>query len=155
MKRQIFKVVSKGVLHPFFRLRRGMTLGVRVAVRDENGRYLLVRHTYAPGWMFPGGGVEHGETAVESAAREIHEEAGIVADEELKLFGLYGNDQNFTGDHIAFYVLENWHQEPVRSRLEIAAHEFFATDELPSDTSKGTRRRLEEIVTGTQKDQHW
>ncbi|MGI9372602.1 MAG: NUDIX domain-containing protein [Hyphomicrobiales bacterium] len=155
MKRRIFKLVSKGVLHPYFRLRRGLTLGVRVAVRDPQGRVLLVRHTYAPGWMFPGGGVEQGETATEAAVREIHEEAGIVAQSDLKLFGLYGNDHNFAGDHVALYILDDWRQERVNSGLEISAHEFFARDALPSGTTIGTRRRLEEIDNGQQEDERW
>ena len=37
-------------LHLYFRLRRGMTLGVRAAVLNEGGEVLLVRHTYTPGW---------------------------------------------------------------------------------------------------------
>src|SRR6476620_8154447 len=34
------------LMQPWFRLRRGMTLGVRAAVFDEEGRIFLVRHSY-------------------------------------------------------------------------------------------------------------
>jgi 8-oxo-dGTP pyrophosphatase MutT (NUDIX family) len=43
-------------------IKRRMTLGVRVVLLDGN-RVFLIRHTYLPGWQFPGGGVEPGETA--------------------------------------------------------------------------------------------
>ena len=52
---------------------RGMTLGVRTMLIDGD-KVLLIRHTYVPGWHFPGGGVERGETAEASAAREVMEE---------------------------------------------------------------------------------
>ena len=56
---------------PLLKLRsrlKGLTLGVRAQVYDAAGRVLLIRHSYLPGWHFPGGGVEFGETAPEAMA---------------------------------------------------------------------------------------
>lgn len=44
---------------------------------DEDGRVLLVRPSYKPGWEIPGGYLHPGETPSEAAAREILEELGI------------------------------------------------------------------------------
>ena len=56
--------------------------GVRVAVFDEAGRVLLVRHHYeAEGkdiWMLPGGAAEAGETSRDAAIREVLEETGLI-----------------------------------------------------------------------------
>lgn len=56
--------------------------GVRVAVIDDQGRALLVRHHYeAEGrdvWMLPGGAIEEGETSRDAAIREALEETGLV-----------------------------------------------------------------------------
>lgn len=50
------------------RITHGITLGVRVIVIDPAQGVLLVRHGYAPGWHFPGGGVDAGESAEDAAA---------------------------------------------------------------------------------------
>lgn len=54
------------------------TEGAHVRVMDDAGRLLVVRTTYlGPGWMLPGGRVEHGETPERAAVRETREETGI------------------------------------------------------------------------------
>ncbi len=154
-KRAAFSTVSRLLLHPWFRLRRGLTLGVRVAVRDGEGRFLLVRHSYAPGWLFPGGGVERGETADEAARRELMEEAGVELNGRLRLFGLYGNDENFPGDHVALYVLDDFAQRPRPASLEIVEAGFFSPEALPAGVTAGTLRRLEEIAGLRSADTRW
>ncbi|MEO1638473.1 MAG: NUDIX hydrolase [Pseudomonadota bacterium] len=53
-----------------------------IAVVPHQGRLVLVKRRKAPNantWGFPGGHVELGETALEAAVRELHEETGVVA----------------------------------------------------------------------------
>ena len=45
---------------------------------DAEGRILLVRPSYKPGWDLPGGYVESGETPTQAAVREVQEELGIT-----------------------------------------------------------------------------
>ena len=56
--------------------------GVRVAVMDDGGRVLLVRHHYEEEgrdvWMLPGGAIEEGETSRDAAIREVLEETGLI-----------------------------------------------------------------------------
>lgn len=82
------------LMHPWFRLRRGMTLGVRVVVLDAENRVFLVRHGYAPGWLLPGGGVERGETIYDAMDRELVEEGGIVSGEPPALHGFSQTRRN-------------------------------------------------------------
>ena len=137
------------VLHPVWRLTRGLTLGVRALVADREDRVLLIEHTYVPGWHLPGGGVERGETVLEALGRELAEEAAIRATAPPVLFGLYANFRQMAGDHVALFVVRDW--EPVgaaRRRLEIARSGMFPAGHLPEGTTASTRRRIEEVLGG-------
>src|SRR5215213_940942 len=79
------------LLHAYWRFSRGLTLGVRTVVIDGRERVFLVRHTYAHGWHFPGGGVEPGEAALDAARRELREEAQIDIVGEPRLHGVFFN----------------------------------------------------------------
>ena len=143
-------------LHLVWRVTRGMTLGVRGVVRDEEGRFLLVRHTYTPGWHFPGGGVEPGETPADALARELHEEAGITLRAPLVLHGVFFNAAVSNRDHVIVYVVGvHARDDTLRDAREIAEVRFVDPRELPDDTTPGTRRRIAEIVGDTAVGERW
>jgi ADP-ribose pyrophosphatase YjhB (NUDIX family) len=154
-RKLLYKIGSRFILHPWFRLTRGMSLGVRALVRDENGRILLIRHSYVPGWLLPGGGVERGETAEDAVIRELREESGVIATERPVLFGLYCNEAQFSGDHVALYLFRQFRTDPFAGTAEIAEAKFFSPGELPDSTSAGTRRRIAEVTAGGSPTVHW
>ncbi|HZX06167.1 NUDIX domain-containing protein [Kribbella sp.] len=68
-------------LQLWWRIRKPTTFGVKALLRLPDGRFLAVRHSYADTrrWALPGGGYKPAqETSAEAAAREIHEELGLV-----------------------------------------------------------------------------
>ena len=137
------------MLHGWFLLSRGLTLGARAAVIDDRNRVCLIRHTYTPGWQMPGGGVEIGEDAIEALARELREEAAVDMRGTPKLHGVFFNGHVSRRDHVLVYVVRDFVSlGPKRPDREIAECRFFALDELPPDTTPGTRDRLDEIVQG-------
>jgi len=139
-----------------WRLRRGMTLGAQGVVIDGEGRVLLVRHVYRPGWCFPGGGVERGETLVEALARELDEEVGVSLTYAPELHGVFSNSANFPGDHIALFVVRHWQRRAdYRRRGEIAEAGMFAWQELPERIDPGTRTRRAEIFGQAPIGWHW
>ena len=149
------RLVTKA-LQRYWRLTRGLTLGAQGVVLTPDNRVLLVRHTYRPGWHFPGGGVEKGETAVEALTRELGEEAGVTLSGEPELFGLYANFRVFPGDHIALFVVRSWRREVVPPpNREIAEQRFFAPGELDEETSPPTRLRLDEVLAGRPRAATW
>jgi len=135
------------LLHRYWRFSRGVTLGVRGAVLDADGRVFLVRHTYVSGWHLPGGGVEPGETGLDALARELREEAAIEITGEARLHGVYLNLSASDRDHVLLYVVRAFRVVEAKTRdREIAEAGFFSLDALPEGVTAGTAARLEEIA---------
>lgn len=144
------------VVRQWWRLSRGLTLGAQGVVVDGRERVLLVRHRYRPGWFFPGGGVERGETVRSALARELEEEGGVVLTGPPELHGMFCNGSNFPGDHIAVFLVRHWEQPAVpRPNAEIEEQGFFAVGALPRGTEAGTRRRLGEIFGKSPVSETW
>lgn len=146
----------RSAMHVWWRLSRGMTLGVRAMVIDGDGRVLLVKHSYVSGWYLPGGGVEPGETLHEALERELLEEGNVRLNGAPVLHGLYLNAHVSRRDHVALYVVRAFEQPsaPIPNR-EIVATGFFALDALPDETTRGTRARIAEVFHGTPATGRW
>lgn len=126
------KIVS-ALLHKYFLLIRGMTLGVRVIVQNPANEILLVQHTYLSGWHLPGGGVDYGEAILDAARREVYEETGIYDLKFLEPQKLYFNSKVSGRDHIVIFNAQTKMQLKFRKNIEVSNARFFAPDQLPDD----------------------
>ncbi|MEP0706641.1 MAG: NUDIX domain-containing protein [Parvibaculum sp.] len=148
--------IARPLVRLYWRLRRPLTAGVRGMVFDGDGRVLLVRHTYIPGWYLPGGGVERGETMLTSLRRELEEEVGVMLVGEARLHGLYANFREFKSDHVALYVVaEGAYEHRPRRSPEIAESGFFAPNALPEGITPSTRARVREVAEGLSAPELW
>jgi 8-oxo-dGTP pyrophosphatase MutT (NUDIX family) len=137
-------------------IKRRTTLGARIVLIDGEERVYLVRHSYAPGWHFPGGGVEPGESSEAAAGRELGEESAYRLTVRPMLFGLYHNTTVTNRDYVALYISREFEEaRPFAPNLEIAEFGWFFWRELPADVASSTQRRVAEIFEGAEREEHW
>ena len=152
----LVRVLFSGTLHTYFLMRRGLTLGVRAIVRSNDGKFLLVRHTYTPGWHFPGGGVEKGQTAEQALRNELQQETNLQIIGKPIMHGLFYNNNMSKRDHVLAYHCDvQGGLEAKSTSMEIAEIGYFSFEDLPLDTDPGTVRRIREMSFGDEKTEVW
>ncbi len=119
-------------------------VGVVAVVFDEQGRLLLLQHTYKRKypWGFPGGGMDHGETTEQTALRELREEAGM----EGAIVRLLGVRTDRTRRLIDVFYLCRARRQHFRPNAEISAYGYFALDALPDGVSPLLRETVEHFM---------
>src|SRR6266542_701896 len=134
-----------GISRLRWRITRPVTLGVRLLL-VQDGRVLLVKHTYQPYWLLVGGGVQRNETLEQAARREAAEEVGAHLS-ELRLHGVYTNYFDYKSDHVVVFTCTGFTLSDVQCR-EIEQRAFFPCNQLPDNTAAGHRRRIREYTEG-------
>lgn len=129
-------------------LARPVTPSVRILlVRD--GRALLIHHSYASKWYFPGGGVQRGESLMEAAIREAREEVGAVVRSEPRLLGIYLSNHGGRSDHVVVYVSEDFDLSGAPPETwEIEGCAWFSVTNLPPNMQAACRKRVGEYLRG-------
>jgi 8-oxo-dGTP pyrophosphatase MutT (NUDIX family) len=129
------------------RITRPVQFGVRIILMQD-GKVLLVRHTYMRGWHFPGGAINRMETPLEAAAREAREEAGVELLDAPAFVGIFTSYAHGKSDHIAVYLCRNFRIGRATDRYEIAEARLFAIDDLPPLFSDRWRRLVLKMAAG-------
>ncbi|PAE17575.1 DNA mismatch repair protein MutT [Virgibacillus sp. 7505] len=123
-------------------------VGALCLLFDEKQHVLLQKRIHPPEtWGLPGGLMELGESAEQTAAREVLEETGLTV-EELKLVDVYSGKDNFAvaanGDEFynvtIVYQTSKFHGELMLDEAESMQLGFFPLDELPEKMVRSHRR---------------
>jgi 8-oxo-dGTP diphosphatase len=86
-------------------VRRPVIQGAYVAVWHGE-RVLVIRNSYRRRMSFPAGGLARGESTLDAAVRELHEEVGIRAGaHELTYYGEIVHSSHYAEDHAHIFEL--------------------------------------------------
>ena len=127
--------------------------GAGVIVLNETGQILLMHRTDNDTWTIPGGMMEPGESAEETARREVLEETGLAIG-EMSLLGVFSGPEFFyeypNGDRVhnvsVVYLSRNVRGTPHVDRDEGLAVRYFAPTALPEQISPPVRPILRQYV---------
>jgi 8-oxo-dGTP pyrophosphatase MutT (NUDIX family) len=128
-------------------------LGAAALVLDGEGRVLLVRHSYSPGWRLPGGGVGRGEPPAEAVLRELSEEVGLGGGSAA--FGsLHTRGVGWATMVVALYRVTGA-SIAFRPNLEIREICFADPRHPPQGCTPATLRRLAEFTGKAPLSPYW
>ena len=130
----------------YYFIARPVTLGVRILLIDEE-QVILVKHSYEQGWFLPGGGLNRGETLEQSIRREAAEECGAVL-HEVHFIGTFHNFIEYKSDHVSLFLSEDFSLQEKHDR-EIEMLSAFPLNQLPDDTTPGSRRKIAAYINGS------
>ena len=113
--------------------------GVHGVPLTEQGRVVLIRLTYAPGWRIPGGGRNRGEEPEQAMLRELREEIGLISHGPVEPIEDGRPAPSERVERADFFVIRDVVYRPRRS-LEVAEVREFDPSALPDDTTPWTAR---------------
>ncbi|MEK5172242.1 NUDIX domain-containing protein [Heyndrickxia sp. FSL W8-0496] len=116
--------------------------GANVILLNKLNELLLQLRKDNHCWGLPGGSLEPGESLIEVAARELHEETGLKA-KKLSLFQIFSGEEFYYqyphGDEVynvvATYICSDYEGELQADKEEVEELRFYSLKELPEKIS--------------------
>ncbi|MEI8174640.1 MAG: NUDIX hydrolase [bacterium] len=121
---------------------RPNTRGVKCLV-ENNGKFLFVKLNYAHHkWTIPGGGVGKNESFIDSAIREVKEEAGIDILSPI-FIGRYESRKEYKKDVVEVYLGNSDRIDTKVDPIEIEKAEWFTRNNIPENRSSSVDKIFE------------
>ncbi|GAA0549279.1 8-oxo-dGTP pyrophosphatase MutT (NUDIX family) [Rhizomicrobium palustre] len=124
------------------------------AVVEQDGKVVLVRHSYKAGWLFPGGAVERNEPPADALLRELREEIGLTHSDSPVLIGAFIRPGIWASNLVLLYRVSSA-VFSFKPSWEICELVLADPRTLPPDTGPAVRRRLGEIYGGQPQAGRW
>jgi 8-oxo-dGTP pyrophosphatase MutT (NUDIX family) len=121
--------------------------GVHAVPLTGQGKVVLVRLTYAPGWRVPGGGAKPGEAPEQTMLRELREEIGLLSHGAVERVEDWPPGSEERGDPSTYFLVRDVVYRPRRS-LEVEAVAEFDPDRLPPEITAWTANLIGRCVGG-------
>ncbi|MFC5642568.1 NUDIX hydrolase [Kitasatospora cinereorecta] len=125
--------------------------GSSLLLTDPDGRVLLLKPTYRPTWLYPGGVIDHGENPAECAVRELREETGLrIAMGSIRLLVVEWRDpipdQGYHAHPAVHFMFDGGTipgDTPMRLQTEeVSDYGFFTVEEAMGRLHEYAARRL-------------
>jgi len=142
---RIALTAAHSALKSLWFLWRPKTLGAHAIALTPQGKMVLVKLRYSPGWRVPGGGRPRNEDSVEAALRELREEIGMISHGEVLLAGDFEHEVDFKRDTASIVIVRDVRYRPARWSWEVEQICEADPGALPSDLSPITARWVEEL----------
>lgn len=153
----VVKIILKPLMlirRLYWRLIKPTTIGVRAIILNNNNEILLVKHAYSNEWYLPGGKANKKEPLIDAIKRELREEVGIISIESISPFHTYLNLYEYKRDYITVFIVHNYVIKR-KAHFEIEKIGFFSSNDIPVNTSRGTKRRLREFFHNQNPENIW
>ena len=126
-------------------MRRPRTFGAHALAFTTQGKVILVKLRYAPGWRLPGGGRKESEPAHEAVLRELREEIGMTSHGEVIEAAELEQTPDFKRDVASLFIVRDVCYQPHRWNWEIETIIERPLDNLPTDLAPIARAWVEAV----------
>lgn len=142
---RIAATAAHAVLRAFRFVVRPKTFGAHAIALTPQGKIILVRLRYAPGWRVPGGGRSEHEEPADAALRELREEIGMVSHGEVRLAQDFEDLTDFKRDTASLVIVRDVRYRPRRWCWEVERVCESDPDVLPANMSELSQRWIEAV----------
>ena len=136
---------AHGLLRLGWFIRRPRTFGAHALALTPEGKAILVRLRYAPGWRLPGGGRAEDEDPRDAVLRELREEIGMTDHGEVRLAAELEERPDFKHDLASLLVVRDVLYRPHRWSWEVEKIIEIPLDRLPAELSPRAAEWLEAL----------
>jgi 8-oxo-dGTP pyrophosphatase MutT (NUDIX family) len=125
-------------------IQKPKTFGAHAIAITPEGKVVLVKLRYAPGWHVPGGGRRQSEDPIEAAFRELREEIGMISHGDARPASDFDEIVDFKRDTASLVVVRDVRYRP-RWTLEVEQVREANVDALPAELAEPSRRWIEAV----------